>query len=90
MSANSRWGVLVEDEGEGFDPKELPNTGSLKSLYAESGRGIVLMRSFTDELRYYRRGAALMLIKSRPCGAGASAPAAQPKKKAKTGGADGA
>ena len=64
MAGNSRWAVLIEDEGEGFDPEDIPETGSLRSLYAESGRGILLMREFTDELRYYRRGASVMLVKS--------------------------
>jgi len=70
MAGNARWAVLIEDEGEGFDPRNIPESGSLRSLYAESGRGILLMKEFTDELRYYRRGASVMLVKSRPSATG--------------------
>ena len=66
MSGTSRWAVLIEDEGEGFRPDDIPKGGSLRSLYAESGRGILLMKEFADEVRYYRRGASVMLIKSVP------------------------
>lgn len=74
MAGNSRWAVLIEDEGEGFDPKDIPESGSLRSLYAESGRGILLMKEFTDELRYYRRGASVMLVKSKPSKMGKKTP----------------
>ena len=65
MCGTSRWAVLVEDEGEGFSERELPDGDSAHSLYAESGRGVLLMRQYADAVRYYCGGAALMLVKSR-------------------------
>ena len=65
MSGRSRWAVLVEDEGEGFSERELPDAGSAHSLYSESGRGVLLMRQYADAVRYYRGGSALLLVKSR-------------------------
>ncbi|MBN1808994.1 MAG: ATP-binding protein [Planctomycetes bacterium] len=83
MAGESRWAVLVEDEGEGFDPEDIPDAGSLRALYAESGRGILLMKEFTDEVRFYRRGASVMLVKSRtkPRGTGKSSGGASKRRK---------
>ena len=69
MRGKSRWAVLVEDEGEGFDREALPGGSSPQALYAESGRGVLLMRQFVDAVRYYRGGSALMLVKSSRPGA---------------------
>ena len=55
-----RWGVLVEDEGEGFDESESPS-GTDPDL--GHGRGILLMRSLMDAVRYYRGGSAVLLEK---------------------------
>lgn len=68
LTGSSRWAVLVEDEGEGFSEKELPRSDSPHALYSESGRGVLLMRQFVDEVRYYGGGSSLMLVKSRGSG----------------------
>ena len=57
-----RWGVLVEDEGEGFDESVIP-PGTDPDL--EHGRGILLMRRLMDGVRYYRGGSAVLLEKRR-------------------------
>ena len=57
-----RWGVLVEDEGEGFCESEIP-PGTDPDL--GHGRGILLMRSLMDGVRYYSGGTAVLLEKRR-------------------------
>ncbi len=56
---------VVRDDGPGFDTSQLPNKGDLGSLDAQSGRGIVLMRAFMDEVTYNDRGNEVTLIKRR-------------------------
>ena len=56
---------VIRDDGKGFDTRNLPVKGDLGSLDAESGRGIVLMRAFMDEVTYNGVGNAVTLIKRR-------------------------
>jgi serine/threonine-protein kinase RsbW len=42
--------VRVRDEGDGFDPSNLPDPLAPENLLKSSGRGIFLMRSFMDEV----------------------------------------
>jgi len=44
--------VFVEDEGEGFDPAELPDPLAEENLLRANGRGIFFMKSFMDEVEY--------------------------------------
>jgi serine/threonine-protein kinase RsbW len=41
--------VVVSDEGNGFDPSKLPDPLAEENLLQQSGRGILLIRSFVDE-----------------------------------------
>ncbi len=54
---------VVRDDGRGFDTRKLPARGDLGSLDAQSGRGIVLMQAFMDEVTYNDRGNEVTLIK---------------------------
>lgn len=59
--------IAVEDQGEGFDPKAVPDPTDEANLEIPSGRGIMLMGAYMTEVRYvppgnrvemsYRRGA---------------------------------
>ena len=44
--------IQVEDEGDGFDPKDLPDPTQDENLLKESGRGVYLIRHLMDEVRY--------------------------------------
>ena len=48
--------VVVTDEGEGFEPKALPDPTSPEFLEQEGGRGVFLMRALSDEIRYLDEG----------------------------------
>ena len=43
--------IRIADEGEGFDPGNLPDPISGDNLMRHSGRGIFLMRAFMDDLQ---------------------------------------
>lgn len=42
--------IRVRDEGPGFDPASIPDCLAPDNLLKSSGRGIVLIRSFMDEM----------------------------------------
>ena len=53
--------VVVEDEGEGFDPNSIPDPTTDERLMVESGRGVFLMRAFADEVNYLKGGRCVEL-----------------------------
>lgn len=55
--------VTVRDEGKGFNTSEIPGPGDPKVLDTESGQGLVLMTSFTDELIFNDEGNEVTLVK---------------------------
>jgi len=56
---------VIRDEGRGFDTTNLPTKGDLGALDGDSGRGIVLMHAFMDEVKYNAAGNEVTLIKRR-------------------------
>lgn len=42
--------ITITDEGEGFDRSELPDPLAEENLLRQSGRGLLLIRAFTDEV----------------------------------------
>ena len=65
-SANRDEAVFsVRDEGEGFDPSTLPDPCDPANLEKVSGRGVYLMRSFMDEVRFDDNGRMVTLVKRR-------------------------
>jgi serine/threonine-protein kinase RsbW len=41
--------VTILDEGEGFEPQELPDPLAEENLLRQSGRGLLLIKAFVDE-----------------------------------------
>ena len=59
--------VTVRDHGLGFDPDREPDPTDEDNLLNTSGRGLLLMRAFVDEVRFRRRpggGLEVTLIKA--------------------------
>lgn len=57
------WAIRVEDEGEGFSPKDVPTTASKEYYELDHGRGILLMQNYMDEIWYFDRGTRVQLKK---------------------------
>src|ERR1044072_2622437 len=57
----------VEDEGEGFDIREIPNPCDPENLFRASGRGVLLIYNIMDEVEYNAQGNRVKMIK-RPEG----------------------
>ena len=58
--------VSVEDEGEGFEPGEIPDPLAEENLLRASGRGIFFMKNFMDEVTYEfqpTRGTRVTMVK---------------------------
>jgi serine/threonine-protein kinase RsbW len=53
----------IEDEGEGFDVREIPDPLDPANLFKTSGRGVLLMYNIMDEVQYNERGNRLTLVK---------------------------
>ena len=57
--------LVVRDEGLGFDPSSLPDPTDPANLEKASGRGVLLMRTFMDDVLYNDRGNVVTLTKRR-------------------------
>jgi len=57
----------VEDEGDGFDVREIPDPRDPANLFKSNGRGVLLIYNIMDEVEYSRGGAKLKMVK-RPNG----------------------
>lgn len=55
----------IEDEGPGFDPSGLPDPLDLSNLEKPSGRGLMLIRTFMDEVTFEGRGNRIRMVKRR-------------------------
>jgi serine/threonine-protein kinase RsbW len=47
--------IEVKDQGEGFDPKSVPDPTDPANILKSSGRGIFLMKTFMDEVNWSAR-----------------------------------
>ncbi len=56
---------VIMDEGPGFDVTKLPDPTDPAFLEKPSGRGVLLMRTFMDEVRYNAAGNRVTLVKRR-------------------------
>lgn len=55
--------ITIRDEGPGFNPEGLPDPTAPGYLERASGRGVLLMRAFTDEVHYNETGNVVTLRK---------------------------
>lgn len=56
---------VIRDEGPGFDPSTLPNPEDPENMLRGHGRGLLLIRSFMDEVVFNETGNQITLIKYR-------------------------
>jgi serine/threonine-protein kinase RsbW len=58
--------IEVKDQGEGFDPTDVPDPTDPANILKTSGRGIFLMRSFMDDVQWLMRpegGTTVRMVK---------------------------
>lgn len=56
---------LIQDDGPGYDPGTLPDPNDPANLERASGRGLLLIRTFMDEVTHNARGNEITMFKRR-------------------------
>ncbi|MGH9523426.1 MAG: ATP-binding protein [Terriglobales bacterium] len=58
--------ITVSDQGQGLDPKKIPDPLAPENLLKQSGRGIFLIRAFMDDvqIRNLEPGTEIMMTKN--------------------------
>jgi CheY-like chemotaxis protein/anti-sigma regulatory factor (Ser/Thr protein kinase) len=56
---------VIRDEGPGFDPSKLPDPTDPANLCRIGGRGLLLVRTLMDEVRFNATGNEITLVKRR-------------------------
>jgi serine/threonine-protein kinase RsbW len=55
--------VTVADQGDGFDPDSLDDPTLDENLEKPTGRGVMLMHAYMDEVRYNAKGNQVRMVK---------------------------
>jgi serine/threonine-protein kinase RsbW len=63
--SDRRTAITIEDEGEGFHPDALADPTADENLEKPSGRGIMLMRAYMDQVTFNDRGNQVVMVKNR-------------------------
>jgi CheY-like chemotaxis protein len=68
MAEETRGGVTysIRDEGPGFNPANLPDPTDPANLERVSGRGLLLIHAFMDEVRHNETGNEITMLKRCP------------------------
>ena len=60
--------AVIRDQGSGFDPEATPDPTAGPNVLKTSGRGLLLIRAFVDDVLFSRRsgrGMEVRLIKNK-------------------------
>jgi serine/threonine-protein kinase RsbW len=60
-----RFDIRITDEGEGFNPEDVPDPTLEINIERPCGRGLLLMRGFMTEVIYHGRGNSVSMVKIR-------------------------
>ncbi len=55
--------IVVRDPGNGFDPAKVPSPTDEQNIFSDHGRGIYLINTLMDDVRYERNGAEIHMRK---------------------------
>jgi serine/threonine-protein kinase RsbW len=61
--SNTEARFTIEDEGDGFDVKNIPDPLDPENLFKTSGRGVLFIYNIMDEVTYNDRGNRLTMVK---------------------------
>lgn len=59
----TQFAISIADQGPGFDPAHVPDPTADENLEKPSGRGIMLMRAFMDDVHYNPQGNEISMRK---------------------------
>jgi len=63
--------ITVQDEGQGFDSNAVPDPTTPENRLVQHGRGIYLMKTLMDEIRFEQGGSVVYMRKKPNAGAAA-------------------
>jgi serine/threonine-protein kinase RsbW len=66
ITSPDRFEISIDDEGEGFNPTEVPDPTDSENILKTSGRGIFFMRTFMNDVEWSIRpegGTTVRMIK---------------------------
>ena len=58
-----RFIIRITDEGDGFDPADVPDPTAVENLERPCGRGLMLMRHYMTEVDYNKSGNSVQMSK---------------------------
>jgi serine/threonine-protein kinase RsbW len=58
-----RFDVQISDDGNGFDPSDVPDPTAFENLERPCGRGLMLMRHYMTEVVFNQRGNGVIMCK---------------------------
>lgn len=61
---SDRFDIEIVDEGEGFDPSDVPDPTAIENLDRPCGRGLMLMRYYMTEVEYTDGGNRVVMSKT--------------------------
>ncbi len=53
--------TTVKDEGDGFQPKNIPNPTMEENIFKIGGRGVFLIKSYMNGVRFNKKGNAITM-----------------------------
>jgi serine/threonine-protein kinase RsbW len=59
----NRFEITVTDEGNGFDPADVPDPTAVENLERPCGRGLMLMRHYMTHVEFNERGNSVFMTK---------------------------
>ena len=68
MASRAELVITVRDQGQGFDPASVPDPTAEQNLLKTSGRGLLFMRTFMDDVQWERHlhgGTVVRMTKKR-------------------------
>jgi serine/threonine-protein kinase RsbW len=57
--------IKISDQGQGFDPQDVPDCTDDEHIDSPNGRGIMLMRNFMSRVEYNKKGNVVEMEKLR-------------------------
>ena len=62
---NEKVDLRMTDQGEGFDPRTVPDPREGENLYRPEGRGLLLMNTYMHTVEYNERGNGVHMVRYR-------------------------
>ena len=65
LISSERLEISLTDQGCGFDPAEVPDPRCGDNIYKTTGRGLLLIGSYMDELEFNEKGNQLRMVRNK-------------------------